>query len=89
MSKKQAPELLNNFVHTLECLMELIQPQAKHQATFTNFASHSSCDIAIGTTAMYWLAFACMVDPIFQQAGVTIMRRILEDSEFYKLLLGL
>lgn len=30
-----------------------------------------------------------MVDPAFQQVGVAIMRRILEDSEFYKLLLGL
>jgi hypothetical protein len=56
---------------------------------FTSFTAPASCDIALGTTAVYWLAFACLVDPLFQQVGVVIMRRILEDSEFYKLLLSL
>jgi len=42
--------------------MEMIQPTAKHQATFKSFNLKESCEIAFGTTTMYWLAFACIFD---------------------------
>lgn len=66
-----------------------MQPAAKHQAAFTNFTDRSSCDVALGTAVVYWLGFACMIDYPFQHLGVSLTRRILEDSEFYKLMLGL
>ena len=88
-----------NFCQTITMLVDYIQPSISSGYKAALKDPKDSAEVAFATNTVYWLAFACMqsghtsclkedfVSEI-QTVGTSVVRRLLEESDFFTTLLS-